>query len=138
MDADRSDVCRPRGRHGIPLREVGIRSLAEFKPGPVRNGHMYPGPEYFMEKMLERWKFVQYLLGSRGRPGTFVKNLIEPKIVIDNGFPNLNKNINTDFSRPRPPVNPPEQGRLMPLPRRHALRMPFIDRPMLAGEALAA
>lgn len=96
---------------------------------------MYPGPEYFMEKMLERWKFIQYLPGSQGKPGTFVKNRIEPKIVIDNGFPDLYKNINTDFNKP----HPPGEGRLIPFPRHFKRPMQFFlgVHPVSIRQALA-
>ena len=96
--------------NGPALNQVGIRSLAGFKRGPIGpGGHMYPSPEYFMEKMLERWGFIRYDSGS----GVFNKGLtypLSPDVVMQNGFPNIYRDVNTDFTRP---ANPREDETLL-------------------------
>jgi hypothetical protein len=118
-----------------PIQSLG---KAKYPPGRVTNkatGHVYPDAKFFMEKMLEAKGYIRYDPETK----TFVKGLIDPKIIRENGFPDLDRHVDFDFTKL--PESPPEEGRLIPFPFSpvRPMQAPFaIARSMIARQALAA
>jgi hypothetical protein len=118
-----------------PIQSLG---KAKYPPGRVTNaatGHVYPDAKFFMEKMFEAKGYIRYDPETK----TFVKGLIDPKVIRENGFPDLDSHVDFDFTKL--PERPPEEGRVIPFlfgPARPIPSSFAIARSSIAPQALAA